>query len=255
LSAENTFVYLMQVLAGHFGNSDFCQQYFEIHVFVGNFGLCNLTNFIESIMSQPFFGLHIGQTNASIAVYKDGRNEVLANPSGDRVTPACVALRKNVDKRGKHEILVGLAAKQHSLRHPQASITNNLPLLDENHEHELALEEEEKVHISAEQVHTHILKYLHGEQLASRVALLTSFCLDIAKSQALEEDEEEESYPSVLTVPAFWPVEKRKAALKLAESAGFQAKQAISTSSAAILNAGLLEQGPCTALVYRCLTN
>ena len=36
------------------------------------------------------FGIHIGGTSMSIAVNAAGRQEVLANPAGERVTPAVV---------------------------------------------------------------------------------------------------------------------------------------------------------------------
>ena len=36
------------------------------------------------------FGIHIGSTSMSIAVNATGRPEVLANPAGERVTPAVV---------------------------------------------------------------------------------------------------------------------------------------------------------------------
>uniref|UniRef100_A0A8C6D2C6 Heat shock protein family A (Hsp70) member 14 n=1 Tax=Moschus moschiferus TaxID=68415 RepID=A0A8C6D2C6_MOSMO len=54
-------------------------------------------------------GVHLGCTSACVAVYKDGRADVVANDAGDRVTPAIVAYSKN-------EEVVGLAAKQSRIR-------------------------------------------------------------------------------------------------------------------------------------------
>ncbi|XP_052506636.1 heat shock 70 kDa protein 14 isoform X2 [Budorcas taxicolor] len=54
-------------------------------------------------------GVHLGCTSACVAVYKDGRADVVANDAGDRVTPAIVAY-------SKHEEVVGLAAKQSRIR-------------------------------------------------------------------------------------------------------------------------------------------
>ncbi|XP_077692419.1 heat shock 70 kDa protein 14 isoform X1 [Eretmochelys imbricata] len=54
-------------------------------------------------------GVHLGSTCACVAVYKDGRADVVANDAGDRVTPAVVAYSKN-------EEVVGLAAKQSRVR-------------------------------------------------------------------------------------------------------------------------------------------
>ncbi|XP_054582043.1 heat shock 70 kDa protein 14 isoform X4 [Eptesicus fuscus] len=54
-------------------------------------------------------GVHLGCTSACVAVYKDGRADVVANDAGDRVTPAVVAYSEN-------EEVVGLAAKQSRIR-------------------------------------------------------------------------------------------------------------------------------------------
>ncbi|XP_027449175.1 heat shock 70 kDa protein 14 isoform X2 [Callorhinus ursinus] len=54
-------------------------------------------------------GVHLGCTSACVAVYKDGRADVVANDAGDRVTPAVVAYIEN-------EEVVGLAAKQSRIR-------------------------------------------------------------------------------------------------------------------------------------------
>ncbi|KAG8577021.1 hypothetical protein GDO81_010044 [Engystomops pustulosus] len=54
-------------------------------------------------------GVHLGCTCACVAVYKDGRADVVANDAGDRVTPAVVGFLEN-------EVIVGLAAKQSRVR-------------------------------------------------------------------------------------------------------------------------------------------
>ncbi|XP_061618754.1 heat shock 70 kDa protein 14 [Phyllopteryx taeniolatus] len=54
-------------------------------------------------------GVHFGYTCACVAIFKDGRADVIANDAGDRVTPAVVAYRDN-------EQLVGIAAKQGRVR-------------------------------------------------------------------------------------------------------------------------------------------
>uniref|UniRef100_A0A674P6C0 Heat shock 70 kDa protein 14 n=1 Tax=Takifugu rubripes TaxID=31033 RepID=A0A674P6C0_TAKRU len=50
-------------------------------------------------------GVHLGCSSACVAVFKDGRAEVVANDAGDRITPAVVAYRDN-------EQIVGVAARQ-----------------------------------------------------------------------------------------------------------------------------------------------
>uniref|UniRef100_A0AAY4D8Z1 Heat shock 70 kDa protein 14 n=1 Tax=Denticeps clupeoides TaxID=299321 RepID=A0AAY4D8Z1_9TELE len=54
-------------------------------------------------------GVHFGYTCACVAVFKDGRADVVANDAGDRVTPAVVAFRDT-------EQIVGIAAKHGRIR-------------------------------------------------------------------------------------------------------------------------------------------
>ncbi|KAG7236832.1 hypothetical protein INR49_000210 [Caranx melampygus] len=54
-------------------------------------------------------GVHFGYTCACVAIFKDGRADVVANDAGDRVTPAVVGYRDT-------EKIVGIAAKQGRVR-------------------------------------------------------------------------------------------------------------------------------------------
>ncbi|XP_030072499.1 heat shock 70 kDa protein 14 [Microcaecilia unicolor] len=60
-------------------------------------------------------GVHLGCTCACVAVYKDGRADVVANDAGDRVTPAVVAYSAS-------EEIVGLAAKQSRIRNASSTV-------------------------------------------------------------------------------------------------------------------------------------
>lgn len=59
--------------------------------------------------------MHLGCTSACVAVYKDGRADVVANDAGDRVTPAVVAY-------SEREQVVGLAAKQSRIRNISSTV-------------------------------------------------------------------------------------------------------------------------------------
>ena len=52
--------------------------------------------FIFSLADMSaFFGLHVGRTNACVAVCKDGKSDVVANDAGDRTTPAMVTFSED----------------------------------------------------------------------------------------------------------------------------------------------------------------
>lgn len=55
------------------------------------------------------FGVHLGNTSTCLAIARDGKTEVIANDSGERITPAVVAFTDR-------EIIVGTAAKQQLVR-------------------------------------------------------------------------------------------------------------------------------------------
>ncbi|KPP74432.1 heat shock 70 kDa protein 14-like [Scleropages formosus] len=70
-------------------------------------------------------GVHFGYTCACVAVFKDGRADVVANDAGDRVTPAVVAYRETEQKFSGDALMkscdcpcqiVGIAAKQGRIR-------------------------------------------------------------------------------------------------------------------------------------------
>jgi len=61
------------------------------------------------------YGIHLGNTSACLAISRDGRIEVVANDSGDRLTPSIVAYTDR-------EVLVGIAAKQQAIRNATNTI-------------------------------------------------------------------------------------------------------------------------------------
>ena len=57
-------------------------------------------------------GIDLGTTNSSIAVWRDGRAEIIPNALGHNLTPSVVGF----DETG--EILVGMAARERLITHP-----------------------------------------------------------------------------------------------------------------------------------------
>ncbi|KAF0312339.1 Heat shock protein 14 [Amphibalanus amphitrite] len=170
------------------------------------------------------FGIHIGSTSMSIAVSGTGRPEVLANPAGERVTPAVVRYMEG-------EQVVGTAAKQGSVRHAaitaarvrcllsaddrQAALQSRFCPVDEERGFIIRHDEKEEVH-PAEEVLKTLLKYLH----------------DVAQRQV---GSEQTQFDSVLAVPVHFAPSERQTLRRAAEEAGFHVRQTVLEPVAALM--------------------
>lgn len=201
-------------------------------------------------MATPLFGIHLGNSSGCVGVFKDGKADVLASDSGERIIPAVVSYRNN-------EKVVGMAAKSGMARFGNCTITNNKRLMNMSiSDKELAdavarstckvvsnddgvlyeVEWEGKTtQRTPDQVHTLLYRKLHETASSS---LHTS----------------ETTLPAVLTVPVHFCSASRKEVVRAAEEAGFKVLQTIDEPSAALL-AQNVGQGDlneeCYAMVYR----
>ena len=190
------------------------------------------------------FGIHIGNTSVCLAVSRDGKTDVVAAPTGDRVTPAIVAFTDA-------EVVVGLAAKQGRLRNMANTVTDNKKMLvgggdegvgssavnviEENGQHFYCVDfKEQETRVSPAEILGHLLTYLHS--------IAETHCKEVSEAH------------TVLSVPLDWSQEERSLVGNAATKVGFRVVQLISAPAAACLAYGLgqLEPGEREiALVYR----
>src|ERR1700679_1920558 len=62
-------------------------------------------------------GIDLGTTNSAIAVWRDGRPQLIPNSLGQVLTPSAVS----IDDDGK--LLVGMAARERQVTHPHLTAT------------------------------------------------------------------------------------------------------------------------------------
>ena len=67
-------------------------------------------------MTEDIVGIDLGTTNSEIALYRDGRPEVLADEQGRKILPSVVGLTET------GEVLVGEEARNQSLLHPGRTV-------------------------------------------------------------------------------------------------------------------------------------
>ncbi|XP_049783429.1 heat shock 70 kDa protein 14-like [Schistocerca cancellata] len=194
------------------------------------------------------FGIHVGNSSACLAYCKDGKVDIIADDSGNRIMPAIVAF---VDG----EESVGLPAKAALVRNASCTIVRNKKLLndsipDDELEHHIKsvkckivtegglkyeIRDEDKIAVyTPEGAMTCIYKKLFG---------FASTCVP-----------PDTDLRTVLCVPLNFSKCSRQALARAAEDAGFDVLQVISEPIAALLAQGYGvespdERGMC--LVYR----
>ncbi|KAM4615136.1 heat shock 70 kDa protein 14 isoform 2-T2 [Polymixia lowei] len=174
-------------------------------------------------------GVHFGYTCACVAIFKDGRADVVANDAGDRVTPAVVAYRET-------EQIVGIAAKQGRVRNAANTVVKVKQVLGRSFEdpetHTHKAESKCPVVNKADKPHYEITageqtKYIVPEDVAK---LILKKMKETAQS-ALDSDVTD----AVITVPFEFTQGQKSALREAAEGAGFNVLRLIHEPAAALL--------------------
>ncbi|KAM5172938.1 heat shock 70 kDa protein 14 [Mantella aurantiaca] len=193
-------------------------------------------------------GVHLGCTCGCVAVYKDGRADVVANDAGDRVTPAVVGFLEN-------EVIVGLAAKQSRVRNAANTIVKVKQILGRSFDDPQA-----QKHISESkctivdkggkpkyEIDTgETVKFVSPEDAAK---LVFSKMKETAQS-ALGSDVND----VVITVPFDFGSSQKKSLGDAAAAAGFNILRMVHEPSAALLAYGIGQDSPTgksNVLVYK----
>uniref|UniRef100_A0AAZ3SAH1 Heat shock 70 kDa protein 14 n=1 Tax=Oncorhynchus tshawytscha TaxID=74940 RepID=A0AAZ3SAH1_ONCTS len=183
-------------------------------------------------------GVHFGYTCACVAIFKDGRAEVVANDAGDRVTPAVVAYRDT-------EQIVGIAAKQGRVRNAANTVVKVKQVLgrrEADDVFQVVNKGEKPVYEMTGEMTRHVAP--------QDVAKLILHKMKETAQSALGADVTE----AVITVP-FEFAHAQKAALRAAaEAAGFRVLRLIHEPAAALLAYGIGQDcpsGKSHVLVYK----
>ncbi|XP_076023516.1 heat shock 70 kDa protein 14 [Genypterus blacodes] len=183
-------------------------------------------------------GVHFGYTCACVAVFKDGRADVVANDAGDRVTPAVVAYRDT-------EQIVGIAAKQGRIRNATNTVVKVKQVLGRSFE-----DPETNTHKSeskcpvvnrAEKPHYEITAGDHTQYVTpEHVAKLIFHKMKETAQSALGSDVTE----AVITVPFEFAHAQKRALRDAAEAAGFHVLRLIHEPAAALLAYDIGQEAP-----------
>ncbi|XP_041833489.1 heat shock 70 kDa protein 14 [Melanotaenia boesemani] len=174
-------------------------------------------------------GVHFGYTCACVAIFKDGRADVVANDAGDRVTPAVVGYRDT-------EQIVGIAAKQGRVRNAANTVVKVKQVLgrrfDDPETQTHKTETKCQVVNREEKPYYEITAGENPEYVAPEdVAKLIFNKMKETAQSALGSDVTE----SVITVPFEFERAQRRALREAAEAAGFHVLRMIHEPAAALL--------------------
>lgn len=163
-------------------------------------------------------GIDLGTTNSLIAVWKDGRPQLIPNALGQLLTPSAVS----IDTDGS--VLVGEAARARLVTHPDRSVTAFKRYMGTAHRFTLADQS-----FSAPELSSLVLRSLKQDA----EAFLGQPVQDV-----------------VISVPAYFSDEQRKHTRFAAELAGLNAVRLINEPTAAAMAYGLHERGDRRSLIF-----
>jgi molecular chaperone HscC len=156
-------------------------------------------------------GIDLGTTNSLVAVWRDGRARLIENVLGEKLTPSVVGVDDDA------QILVGQAAKERLITHPDATVASFKRAMGTDRQFRL-------------------------KDRSFRAEELSSFVL-----RALREDAEaflgEPVDEAVISVPAYFNDAQRKATRNAGKLAGLKVDRLINEPTAAAIAYGLHEAG------------
>jgi len=191
------------------------------------------------------YGIHLGNTSASLAICRDGRTEVIANDSGDRVTPSVVAFTDR-------EILVGAAAKQQLLRNAANTVPGVKSLLGVKYSKSIAPEGPLQT-IDRSGKPAFDIEFKSKRQVFTPVEVASSILKDLLKLG--QSNTGSPAKDVVLTTPCDSTPEFERDLIAAARAAGFNVLRLVKEPVAAVMAYGLGQEtrsfDPINVLVLR----
>lgn len=191
------------------------------------------------------YGIHLGNSSASLASYSNGAPLIIANDAGDRVTPAIVALNGT-------EWEIGLPAKSGQpasksiIKHNKRLMNSDFNADDLTYvetSSSCRIQNEDKVVYEFETSETTL--YSNPDNIATKIYAK----LFTIASHAMNN---EGDLKLVLAAPLHWSTSSTERLIKCAELAGFDVLQVISEPAAALLAYNIEESvEDVNVLVYR----
>ncbi len=156
-------------------------------------------------------GIDLGTTNSAVAIWRDGQTVMIPNSLGQVLTPSAVS----VDE--KANVIVGLAARERQVTHPEVTATAFKRYMGTRKKVRLG-----QVNFTPEELSAVVLRSLKADAEAFLGEPVTE---------------------AVITVPAYFNDKQRKATRQAGQLAGLKVDRLINEPTAAALAYGIAERG------------
>ncbi|KAL3912549.1 MAG: hypothetical protein SGILL_006835, partial [Bacillariaceae sp.] len=187
----------------------------------------------------PIIGIDLGTTYSCVAVYKNGRVDIIANEQGNRITPSYVAFTDS------NERLVGDAAKNQATINPEKTIFDSKRLIGRKYS-DKSVQADKKLmpySIVSDGMDQPRISIHHDDGKDSKFAPEEISAMVLAKMKTTAEAYlGEEVSRAVITVPAYFNQAQKEATRDAARIAGLTVERIINEPTAAAIAYGL-DQG------------
>ena len=187
-------------------------------------------------------GIDLGTTNSAMAMVIDGQAQIIENREGARTTPSVVALAKN------NEILVGITAKRQQITNPHNTIFSAKRLVGRRYTDPTVQRDIKLMPFEIREGSDGSAEVKMGEKWYK------PFEIQAMILQKLKQDAEAklgfEIKEAIITCPAYFDDDQRKATKLAGEIAGFDVKRVINEPTSAALAYGLTKKENQTIVVY-----
>lgn len=193
---------------------------------------------------SKIIGIDLGTTNSCVAVMEGGEPTVLENSEGARTTPSVVAFSKNGER------LVGQAAKRQAVTNPKNTIFSIKRFMGRKYDE--VKDEEKRVPykvVRAANGDAAVEVEFNGEKKVYSPQEISAMILSKLKADA-EAKLGEKITQAVITVPAYFNDDQRKATKDAGQIAGLDVLRIINEPTAASLAYGLDKKSDEKIAVY-----
>lgn len=203
-------------------------------------------SFIHFIVTGPVVGIDLGTTYSCVAVYRNGKVEIIENELGSRITPSVVSWTASGER------LIGEAAKNNAPFNPRNTLYDVKRLIGRRYREVLKKDAKLLSYGLTEKDGRVFAKYKETEDGPSKVISpeeVSAMVLQKMK-QIAEKYLGEEVKHAVVTVPAYFNDQQRQATSDAGRIAGLEVLRIVNEPTAASMAYGLYKEKEHNILVF-----